>query len=619
MNHTRNRGNLSSLPSFPLLSLMLAAMVASATSGCGSKSNRATLNITIDVDPALSLQTVQAEVTAPGKHGTRMFVPMANIRWTVYLNDLGAKTSVTISAKGIDALERAIVTYTVMATAGPGETLLVPLKLSAACNPGPVCRADENCEDGVCAKRQTIGTGGSGGSAGSGGVDAGIGTGGAMGTGGRVGIGGISGDGAVAGADGGVGTDTASGSGGAGTAGSMGRGGAAGAGGRVGTGGQIGTGGAINTGGATSTGGVTSTGGRVGTGGATGSGGRVGTGGVVGSGGVVGTGGMGTGGTVVCGLGFFGPTCNVFFVGLGYPTVMQSSSFANAISGDGTTVVGSSLGSATQEVAFRWQNGVNQSLGILSGHNFSRAFAVSTTGSTVAGTSYGATSLAFQWTAGLLAPLPLPEFGTFAEAHGMSGDGVTVVGYGDSEDLQSSLRWSNGGVSTVASVDPLFTHTISRDGLVVGGWIGGGADQPMKRVGVVQTTLGLLPNFTSGHVLALSTNGAIAAGYLVGAGGLSRAVRWLGIVAADLGTLGPGFGQALGISGDGAVIVGGSDGNAFIWDGTMRMLSTVLAQAGVNLTNWQLNSATAISTNGKAIAGDGRHGSLSESWIVRLP
>lgn len=108
----------------------------------------------------------------------------------------------------------------------------------------------------------------------------------------------------------------------------------------------------------------------------------------------------------------------------------NDNSYAYAISGDGTTVVGYS-----DNEAFRWQEGGTiTGLGKLAGAYYSNASAVSTDGSVVAGESSGSASRTFRWTdkggmqdiGGLTLSIPLNyqdvSFGA------MSADGSTIVG-----------------------------------------------------------------------------------------------------------------------------------------------------------------------------------------------
>lgn len=94
---------------------------------------------------------------------------------------------------------------------------------------------------------------------------------------------------------------------------------------------------------------------------------------------------------------------------------------------------------------------------------------------------------------------------------------------------------------------------------------------------------------------------------------LTQAFRW----TAETGMVGIGpeptilwASHALDASADGSVIVGtaGPYTNlAFVWTEArgMLMLDKLLTNAGVDLTNWQLNQVTSVSADGNIVAGVG--------------
>jgi len=83
---------------------------------------------------------------------------------------------------------------------------------------------------------------------------------------------------------------------------------------------------------------------------------------------------------------------------------------------------------------------------------------------------------------------------------------------------------------------------------------------------------------------------------------------------------------ASGVSADGSVVVGygaSSSGiEAFVWDETngMRALIQILADQGIDMTGWNLFSATAISADGLTIVGYGANPSgNTEAFIASIP
>src|SRR4029079_9578638 len=123
-------------------------------------------------------------------------------------------------------------------------------------------------------------------------------------------------------------------------------------------------------------------------------------------------------------------------------------SVANAVSDDGSTVVGFS-GLGTGQEAFRWTRGSGMvGLGDLSGGDFeSSADAVSADGSVVVGYGTRGTSIesreAFRWTSGggMVGLGYLPGSSSNGWAHCVSGDGSVVVG----DSGHDSFRWTSGG------------------------------------------------------------------------------------------------------------------------------------------------------------------------------
>ena len=142
-----------------------------------------------------------------------------------------------------------------------------------------------------------------------------------------------------------------------------------------------------------------------------------------------------------------------------------NSSTATAISSDGSTVIGQSVGTTLDndgrllnrsEEAFIYQNGVMSSLGQLDPDvaGLSEALGVSADGSFVvgsSGTAYG--RAAFIYRGGVMAALSDPhniDCCIFEEAVGVSADGRTVVGH----DQFEALIWAEIG-SGQYSVDSL--------------------------------------------------------------------------------------------------------------------------------------------------------------------
>jgi probable HAF family extracellular repeat protein len=129
--------------------------------------------------------------------------------------------------------------------------------------------------------------------------------------------------------------------------------------------------------------------------------------------------------------------------------------------------------------------------------------------------------------------------------------------------------------------------------------------------------------------LAVSADGSVIVGFGTVSSG-TQAVRWTrGGRMRPLGDLPGGAiaSQAYDVSADGARIVGvgrTAKGNeAFLWDarGGMRNVHNLLVEThGLDLAGWTLLAATAVSADGRAMAGTGinPHGN-QEAWLAVLP
>jgi len=299
-----------------------------------------------------------------------------------------------------------------------------------------------------------------------------------------------------------------------------------------------------------------------------------------------------------------------------------------AISADGAVVVGLSrsrmpdggwfLGAPFAEEAFRWTEGSGMTgLGHLPGSTLqsSYAWAVSADGSVVVGQSYvSAGYQAFRWTAAAgMTGLPLLPGKDSTGAAGVSADGSVVVGFAydhasiifpapSSHLLAQAFRWTESGGTVGLGFLPNDSASsaaaVSADGRVVVGrsWIAQGPSW--------------LP-YQETH----------------------RAFRWSeseGMVG--LGAIpGGNFSEALAVSADGSVIVGESGfygevtftQEAFIWtadDGMRKVKDVLVNDFGLDLAGWNLWRATAVSADGRTIVGTGVNpDGQTEAWMAVIP
>jgi len=316
-------------------------------------------------------------------------------------------------------------------------------------------------------------------------------------------------------------------------------------------------------------------------------------------------------------------------------------SFAEAISADGSTVVGQGR-DADGSQAWRWTpSGGLEGLGHMSPLATGIAYGVSADGSVIAGNGFSSNGdEAFRWTeaTGMQGIGSLPSASFDSTARDISEDGTTIVGTSvDPDSRFHAMRWTQAeGMIPLGTLLPLggnsYAHDVSADGSVVVGRSHsplGGFEAFRWTSAEGMTGLG---DLAGGDVYS-QANGITADGTtIVGFGRTatgSEAFRWTaetGLVGlGDLAGGGTGS-NAFSVSASGEVIVGGAGtdaGNkAFIWDeqNGMQDLALVLTSLGVDVTGWQLEAATDISADGTVIVGHGRNPlGQQDAWIATIP
>lgn len=323
-----------------------------------------------------------------------------------------------------------------------------------------------------------------------------------------------------------------------------------------------------------------------------------------------------------------------FFMGLGDLSGGNFGSGANSISGDGSTVVGTSSSGNGREV-FRWTlAGGMVGLGDLPGGTFdSYVSSVSMDGSVIVGAGQTEKGYeGFRWTArdGMVG-LSTPNTRTYG-ANDVSADGSVIIGSGVTNGVYGHYRWTlSGGIENLNL--PGHVDNISADGLAVLGLLqapsGNRGPYRWTQAGGIEW-LGDLPG-GSDYSLAnsFSADGSTVVGYGESANGY-EAFRWTKTTGmVGLGDLPGGrfSSSAYGVSGDGSVVVGGSDTanddvEPFLWNSTdgMRSLQDILmSDLGLDMTGWNLFIATDVSDDGKVIVGFGTNPQgQSEGWIANL-
>jgi probable HAF family extracellular repeat protein len=278
-------------------------------------------------------------------------------------------------------------------------------------------------------------------------------------------------------------------------------------------------------------------------------------------------------------------------IGLGDLPGGTISSGANAVSRDGSVVVGVARSAAGSE-GFRWTpTGGIVGLGDFAGGKYeSTAADVSADGKTIVGTANSANGPeAYRWTesTGMVGLGDLQNSGNVrSQANAISPNGNRITGHSrvpnsPYPNAQEAFRWN--------------------------------AATGMSSMSTTEASIGV--------GVGVSDNGVV-----VGQGAVDdklEAVRWTpetGVVA-----LGETFGGgATGVSADGRIVVGFTHGGSlsFIWRESVGLMSLrdVFSEFGLDTSDWSRLSVTDISADGTTLVGGGRRndGTL-EAWVAILP
>jgi probable HAF family extracellular repeat protein len=328
---------------------------------------------------------------------------------------------------------------------------------------------------------------------------------------------------------------------------------------------------------------------------------------------------------------------------------------ANAVSGDGSVVVGQSS-SAGGLQAFRWTtSGELQGLGFLPGYTASsEALALSADGSVVVGMSTGDnadTPQAFIWTASAgMQPLGrLPEFLAWSQAAGVSADGTMVVGSAGTDPTAADAEtfcflWTeaagfrlNGDfLPSGAGNTYCVAHAISADGRVVVGearYDVDSANAPISQAFRLTPDLGLFPlgwvsdSAPYSRALSTSANGSVIGGdsdFLLLAQPLNGPMRWT-TTGGPMWLARSWLGHVYAVSANGTAMAGGAadPGTAFLWDvdNGFRNLYGVLQESGLvdGLEGNSPESVTGMSADGRVVVGIARGDGSARAFYVRLP
>jgi len=302
----------------------------------------------------------------------------------------------------------------------------------------------------------------------------------------------------------------------------------------------------------------------------------------------------------------------------------------NAITPDGSTIVGSARNGSGQLFATRWR--INQPIEVLmplTGHITSSSTGVSADGAVVVGISRPqSSSQGVRWSHSLSAQLVQTSSGEPAiDVTGVSFDGTAMVG----RTSQDGFLLTNTGTHTLPRLSPWspsYPHAISSDGTTaVGvGSIGTTASRAFiwsESTGI--QNLGILPGFHESLATEISADKSTVIGHLRMANSDRTAFYWRADTGIQLIQPLTGYTSlsANSVTSDGSVIVGNAQafgGNrAYIWsaDLGMRDLNDVFASVLPN--GWLLASAY-ISADGRVLTGlasvGGPH---AQAWVGTIP
>lgn len=317
----------------------------------------------------------------------------------------------------------------------------------------------------------------------------------------------------------------------------------------------------------------------------------------------------------------------VSFMPIDFMPGFERNARANGISGDGRVVVGEI---STEAFVWTASTGMVRLWDYSQGAATSRATAASYDGSVITGTfATGAGYQAFRWTAqtGIVGLGNLPNASSGSYAFGISADGTRIAGQANS---QPALWTAETGFVSLGDLPgggwQGSASGISADGSTVVGTSTSatGVEAFRWTLETGMTGLGNLPNSRAGSFArATSADGSVVVGSANTSSYRQEAFRWTtesGMVSLGQLPTGEETGNAYAVSADGRVVVGGS-GRAFVWDdlhGT-RDLAALLSGSGIDLSGWQLYSATGVSADGRTVTGWGINpDGMEQSWVASI-
>ena len=310
----------------------------------------------------------------------------------------------------------------------------------------------------------------------------------------------------------------------------------------------------------------------------------------------------------------------------------------NKVSADGSVVAGSMNDANGVGEVFRWTQATGTvSLGVVAPNNsYTTVTAMTPSGGALTGTSNfdNQVTKSFHWAeaSGLT---DLGHFGgNSTRSAAITPDGNVVVGHSFTGGMDSyAFRWTLAdglvNIGTIQNGHGSYAEGVSDNGAII---FGTALDQDYNSVAMRWTQqtgmqkLGSLGG-SSSNVLQMTGDGAVIIGRAENASGFDEAYRWSessGMVG--LGTLNGNVSEVKNMNANGSVIIGRafSDSTdyseAFRWTqatGTKSVLGLV-ADAGVNVNNWQLTDANGVSADGNIVIGKGTHNGVETAYVANL-
>ncbi|KKL72756.1 hypothetical protein LCGC14_2081740 [marine sediment metagenome] len=306
------------------------------------------------------------------------------------------------------------------------------------------------------------------------------------------------------------------------------------------------------------------------------------------------------------------PAVRPAFWDLGDVPGRDGSNEALGVSADGSVVVGRTVRGGGSSYPFIWTEAAGMTvLASPGGNNIGEANAISDDGTVVVGFC---DFEPFRWTAqtGMVYLGSLPGGLDSGKAYGMSADGTVVVGSSRIDwDYYRAFYWTQAtdmvDLGAPAADQHSFAYAASADGAVIVGQHGSnlaGYGAFRWTAGTGRVDLGHLDDdsiYTA--AMDVSADGTVVVGQSWGGLG-QEAFRWTqagGMIPLGDFPGGAYFSHAKAVSANGEVVVGRSadesSGAPFLWDSVngLRDLTDILTDAGVDLSDWDLLSAEAIS------------------------